>query len=190
MVSEPTPAAASRFRWADFVALDEEDLRELIDGQLMEVDLPTKMHEAVVLFLGAVLFTWTRANGGLALASGYKIRISDTRGVMPDVQLYRKGREHLGGTHGLESGAPDLVVEVVSPTSARYDRVVKLRWYAQIGVPEYWIVDPDQRTLERLILDAGSYRIEDALTDEATFTPGTFPGISISLAELFTLPGE
>ena len=47
-------------------------------------------------------------------------------------------------------GTPDLVVEILSPSSRRYDRVTKLRWYAQLGVPEYWLVDPDARTLERL----------------------------------------
>lgn len=190
MASEATSVAARRHTWSDFIALDEDDLRELIDGQLMEVEVPTKLHEAVVLFLGAVLFNWTRANGGLVLASGYKVRISDSRGVMPDIQVYREGHERLGGEHGLEAGAPDLVIEVVSPSSARYDRVVKLGWYAQIGVPEYWIVDPDQRTLERLVLDRGSYRIAAALTDDATFAPDSFPGVSIVLTELFTIPGE
>jgi hypothetical protein len=56
-------------------------------------------------------------------------------------------------------GRPDLVVEIVFPSSQRYDRVTKLRWYAQLGVPEYWLVDAAARTLERLVLREGTYVI-------------------------------
>lgn len=177
------------YRWEDFLELGEDDLRELIDGELLEVEVPTKLHEWIVSFLIAELVVWSRVHGGLVLASGYKIRISDTRGVMPDVQFFRKGHEARGGDRGLESGAPDLVVEVVSPSSIRYERVVKLRWYSQIGVPEYWIIDPEQGTIERLVLDGESYRIAGALTEEDVLSPETFPGLSVNLKELFTLPG-
>lgn len=187
MATRLATASRRRYRWTDFIELDEDDRRELIDGQLLEVDVPTKIHEWVVAFVAAMLFNWSRAKGGLVLASGYRIRISDSRGVMPDVQFFRKGRGRLAGERGLESGAPDLVVEVVSPTSVRYDRVVKLRWYAKIGVPEYWIIDPQEQILERLLLDGERFRIAESLVAPARFAPDSFPGLSIQLAELFTL---
>jgi Uma2 family endonuclease len=181
-----TPGAAP-YTWDDFVALDEDDLRELIDGELVEVEVPTARHEDIVMLLGHYLTAWAEAGrGGRGRGSGYKVRISDRRGVMPDVQFYRGGNDAARGQDlGLVRGRPDLVVEIVSPSSRRYDRVTKLRWYAQIAVPEYWIVDPDARTLEQLVLQDGAYAIVAALEDEETFRPETFPGLEIPLAKLW-----
>jgi Uma2 family endonuclease len=124
--------------------------------------------------------------GGEVLGSGYKVRISERRGVMPDVQFFRAG--NLAGRQqdkGLAQGRPDLVVEIVSPSSRRYDRVTKLRWYASIGVPEYWLVDPDARTLEGLVLREGTSLIADSLGDDGTLCPSTFEGLAIPLAKLW-----
>jgi Uma2 family endonuclease len=175
------------YTWDDFVALDEDDLRELIDGELLEVEVPTERHEDIVAALCQQLLNWSDAGyGGRAKASGYKVRISDRRGVMPDVQFYRRGntaaREQ---ATGLVRGHPDLVVEVVSPSSRRYDRVTKLRWYAQLGIPEYWIVDPEARTLEQLVLRDGAYVILASLAESETFRPGTFEGLEVVLAKLW-----
>jgi len=105
---------------------------------------------------------------------------------MPDLQFISKGRLSLLDKKGFSRGAPDLVVEVISPSSRRYDRGEKLRWYAQILVPEYWIVDHETRTLERLVLDAdGRYAIAETLADDDVFEPPSFPGLSIPLGELW-----
>ena len=182
------PAAeAPRAVWADFLALPDDDRRELIDGSLIEVEMPTDLHEHIVAWIVGYLFNWVRANGGRVFASGYKVKIREDRGVMPDVQLYR--RENAArGEQGMEAGRPDLAVEVVSPSSPRYDRVTKLRWYASIGVPEYWIVDPEARTLERLRLQEGHYLIADSLADGETLQPESFAGLSIPLQELWVVP--
>ena len=172
--------------WADFVALPEDDRRELIDGELLEVEVPTTAHERIAALLVFFLETWSRAGGGgMTLVSGYKVRVSDTRGVMPDVQFYRAGNIPRGQPQGLAHGHPDLVVEVLSPSSARFDRVLKMTYYAAIGVPEYWIVDPAARTLERLVLTEGHYTIADALEGDALFQPPSFEGMGVALEELW-----
>jgi Uma2 family endonuclease len=105
---------------------------------------------------------------------------------MPDVQFYRRGNEvSLDQDSGLVRGRPDLVVEVVSPSSQRYDRVTKLRWYAQLGIPEYWLVDAAARTLERLVLRDGAYVIAASLAEDETFRPQSFEGLEIPLAKLW-----
>lgn len=185
-----SPGAAREVTWEDFLALDEDDPRELIDGVLVEVDGPTELHEHIVALLAFFLVGWARPRGGRVLASGYKVRISDRRGVMPDVQYFDPERARRLMQPGLAEGHPDLAVEVVSKTSRRYDRVTKLGWYAEIGTPEYWIVDPDAHTLERLVLRDGRFVIADALAEDAVFRPERFPGLEIPLAELWTLPGE
>jgi len=183
----PDPAFhAPRVTWDQFVELDEDDPRELVDGALVEVDVNDLAHENAVAEILTALRLWTKSRGGVALASGYKVRISETRGVMPDVQVTRAERLSLLDPKGFVRGAPDLVVEVVSESSVRHDRVVKLGWYASIGVPEYWLVDPRAKTLERLVLGAGGrYTIAESLAEEAVFEPESFPGLSIRLADLW-----
>lgn len=175
------------YRWADFIALEEDDLRELIDGELVEVEVPGFVHERIVMRLGFFLSTWVRRRGGDLLASGYKVRISDVRGVMPDLQLYRDGNSPGGDQDaGLVVGCPDLVVEVVSPKSSRrYDRVVKLGYYASKKVPEYWIVDPEACTVERLLLTGTLYTIASHAEGDAVFAPPTFKGLRIPLQEIW-----
>ena len=187
----PDLAAHAPYTWEDFVALGEDDPRELIDGELVEIEVPTRKHEDIVVLLGYHLTAWAKAgHGGRATASGYKVRISERRGVMPDLQFYR--RENLATLHqdaGLVEGHPDLVVEIVSPSSRRYDRVTKLRWYAEVGVPEYWIIDPESRTLEQLLLQQGAYVIATSLLDDESFQPATFEGLTIPLRELWSTAG-
>jgi Uma2 family endonuclease len=182
-----SPAAAAPFTWDDFVALEEDDLRELIDGQLVEVEVPTARHEDIVILLGHFLAAWAEAgHGGRARGSGYKVRIGERRGVMPDLQFYRQGNEAVREQDiGLVRGRPDLVVEVLSASSRRYDRVTKLRWYAELGVPEYWLVDPEARTLERLVLREAAYVIAVSLAEAETFRPESFEGLAIPLARLW-----
>ena len=83
------------------------------------------------------------------------------------------------------SPASTTVSGTVSPSSRRYDRVKKLRWYAQIGVPEYWIVDAEARTFERLVLRDGAYVIASSCEGEETFRPESFEGLEIPLAKLW-----
>ena len=181
-LSQPGP-----YTWDDFIALDEDDLRELIDGELVEVEVPKHRHERIVAALIVALGTWAKERrAGHVLASGYKVRITERRGVMPDVQFFRRGNEPSAQHEdGLAEGRPDLVVEVVSPSSRRYDRVVKARWYADIGVPEYWIVDPEGRTVECLVLEDGRWTIATTAAGDEVFEPSGFEGLRIDLADLW-----
>jgi len=185
-MSEATAGAEREVTWAEFVALSEDDLRELVDGRLVSLEVPGKAHEVAVAALGALLWSWARAHdAGRVLGSGYKLRVSETRGVMPDLQLLSGDTFAAADDAGLASGRPELVVEVVSPSSRRYDRVVKLRWYAQLGVPEYWIVDPEARTVERLKLEHGAYVIAQNAAGDEVLRPAGWEGLEIPLSELW-----
>lgn len=173
--------------WDEFIKLPDDDRRELVRGQLLEIEVPTGLHEHIVAELIGALHVWKRAHGGVLLSSGYKVRITHDTAFMPDVQFYRPGRTI--PAQGLHEGAPDLVVEVISPSSVRYDQVVKLNGYASIGVPEYWVVHPENRTLHRFVLsDTRHFVVEEALDGDVEFKPGTFPGLVVPLSELWTLP--
>ncbi|MEW5739672.1 MAG: Uma2 family endonuclease [Myxococcota bacterium] len=181
-------ASAPAVTWSAFVALPEHDRRELIQGRLVEIDMPTYVHEHIVATVIHYLMAWRRAGGGgHVLGSGYKIRIRDDQGFIPDVQYFRSGR--VVPDQGLSEGAPDLVLEVVSPSSARFDQVEKLNGYASIGTAEYWLINPETRTVHRFVLgSAGHFIVEDALEGEAVFQPASFRGLELPLAELWNPP--
>jgi len=139
--------------------------------------------------LGYFLTVWAEAgNGGSAIASSYKVRITERRGVMPDVQFFRAGNIPPPSQHkGLADGRPDIAVEVISPSGRGYDRVTKVRYYASIGVPEYWLVDPEAKTLERLVLQGDTYTIATTLQGDEELRPDSFPGLVIPLAKLWAI---
>jgi Uma2 family endonuclease len=187
----PGIAASASYTWDDFIALDDDDRRELIDGELVEIEVPNEPHEIVVAMLCYFLTAWAQSGqGGYALASGYKVRISAKRGVMPDVQFYRRGNTSARTQrNALVEGRPDLVVEVISPSGRSYDRVTKLKYYASRSVPEYWIIDPEAQTVEELVLQGESYTIAASHDGDDVFRPTPFEGLEIPLAKLFA-PSE
>ncbi|HEY8091552.1 MAG TPA: Uma2 family endonuclease [Polyangiaceae bacterium] len=178
------------YTWDDFVALEEDDPRELIDGELVEVEVPSKLHEYIVWMLSGYLAAWALPRkAGYGVVSGFKVRISHRRGVMPDLQFFRSTNPSAAGdAPGLVDGHPDLAVEIVSPSSRRYDRVTKLAWYASIGVPEYWILDPTAHTIERLVLQGDKYLVEQVASEADVFRPASFEELEIPLATLWKLP--
>jgi Uma2 family endonuclease len=182
------PARAHAATWSDFLALPDDDRRELIQGQFMELEVPTLLHEHIVAMVIYSLMAWRKAGGGgHVLSSGYRIRIRDDEAFMPDAQYFRSGR--IVPEQALTEGGPDLAVEVISPSSARYDQVEKLNGYASIGTSEYWLIHPENRTLHRYVLGPTKhFVVEDALEGDAVFRPATFKGLEIPLGELWNLP--
>ena len=183
------PTRKRSYTWDDFVALPDDDRRELIDGELVEVEVvPGQVHEFIVLILGSYLVAYARRRGGRALASGYKVRVSDRRGVMPDLQYFAPGNEPDESQEGgLVTGRPDIAIEIMSPTSRRYDRIVKLGYYLALRVPEYWLIDPVARTLERLVYTKKGYVIAETLEGDVVFAPKELRGLRIPLGELWTM---
>lgn len=190
MQPRPEVPAKGPHTWADFIELASDDTRELVDGELLELEMPGEKHERIVGMLCHLLNTWalgTRA--GRVLASGYKVKVDDRRGFMPDVQVYLKG--NTPPAKALDRGRPDLAIEVISAGRARFDRVLKLTSYAAIGVPEYWIVDPDDETVTVHVLGSDRrYTIAAALDREATLRSPTLEGLELAVASLFDAPDE
>lgn len=179
---------AQSSHWERFVALPGDDGRELVAGELVETEMPTELHEFIVAQLIWFLTSWTRQHGGVTLGSGYKVRIDDRHGFMPDVQLYHPKNRARRTPQGLVAGAPDIVVEVLSEGSASYDKKAKLLGYARIGVAEYWVVSPDEGSVERLVLRRGKYVVEEVLVSGDLVKSARFPGLAVVVSELFELP--
>jgi Uma2 family endonuclease len=174
--------------WEEFVELPDDDRRELIDGHLVEVEVPDENHELIVAALCHLLRAWARRRkAGRVLASGYKVRIAKYRGVMPDVQFFRTDNptDRIENAIAMHRGRPDLAIEIISPSSVRYDRVKKLNWYKSIGVPEYWLISPKNRLLERFVLKDEHYVLTHSLEEGDVLRPSTMKGLRIPVSELF-----
>lgn len=105
-------------------------------------------------------------------------------GVQPDLVYVAQARAGIISERGIE-GAPDLVVEVLSPSTRARDLGIKLRRYARAGIPHYWVVDPLARTLVAHERHAGAYMAAAPLEGSATFRPTLFPGLEIPLDPLW-----
>lgn len=133
---------------AQWGELPEDVQGELVDGHLIEEEMPSFEHEAIVLFLASRLLAWLGDQGFVAV-SGVKYAVAPQRGRLPDLTVFLPGGR-VPPRRGVVTVAPDIAVEVVSPSLAdqRRDRVEKLAEYAAFGIPYYWIVDLQLRTFE------------------------------------------
>lgn len=147
----------TRIMAADYYQLPEyaeTDLIQLIDGEVIVSMPPIPKHQRIVREI-LVLFTLlARQKGGEALDSPIEIVLDPYNIFEPDVLYLKPDSACTVGEKRL-TGAPDLVVEVLSPGTAKYDRQEKYAAYQRHGVGEYWIVDPVHETVEVWTLDAG-----------------------------------
>ena len=104
--------------------------------------------------------------------------------VQPDIICIRRERLHIVGETYIE-GAPDLVLEVLSPSNPDHDRGVKFAVYAEAGVHEYWIIDPRQRTVELSVLRRGAYELLGHFGEDETTRSEALDGFSIFINEMF-----
>ena len=110
--------------------------------------------------------------------------LDDENGVEPDIVFISNDRRGIITARGVE-GAPDLVVEVLSPRTQSRDRGVKMRQYAAAGVPHYWLLDYRKRTLEAYRLAGEHYKPIGIFGTGDVFQPELFPGLEIPLSSLF-----
>jgi Uma2 family endonuclease len=162
-------AGKTRMRWtyAEYTRLPTSGSTryEVIDGELAVTPSPTSGHQQVVINLASLLHNFVRehALGGI-LPGPIDVLFGEGDYLQPDLVFVRTDRVHLVSERGIE-GAPDLVVEILSPSTAQRDRGIKLDRYRHFGVAEYWIVDIDARSLEVWRLGMGGEAAEVVASD-------------------------
>jgi Uma2 family endonuclease len=140
--------------WAD---LPEDEEGELVDGRLEEEEVPSFIHEEVVMWLAMALRAWLLPIGGWVFGSEAKYAVRKRSGRKPDVAVYLPGRRPEGAN--LARNPPDIVAEVITPRARdrRRDRIEKAADYAAFGVKVYVLVDPEARSLEAFELVKGKW---------------------------------
>jgi Uma2 family endonuclease len=175
-----------RFKADDIWDVPDDGKRyEVIDGELYMTTAPDLDHQRPSGNLFGFIWSYLRVHPvGEIYSAPVGLILDDENGLQPDLVYVSQERAGIL-TRRVIRGTPDLVVEVLSPSTAARDRGVKLRRYAAAGVPHYWLVEPATRTLEAYRLGEGGYILAGTFGPGDTFRPALFPGLEIPIAQLW-----
>jgi Uma2 family endonuclease len=166
------------YREVDYFGLPDEPRCELLYGRLFVMSAPTARHQHVVGRIYRTLADCADRHGDQALVSPVDVILADHSVVQPDVIYVKASRSSM--IRERVGGAPDLAVEVLSPGTARRDIGEKLRLYAEVGVAEYWIVDPVHETFE-FLTNAGGGDFLLRSPAGAIYRSETIPGLELDI---------
>lgn len=184
----PPSVAATQRRWtyADYCAIPDDRLRyEVIRGELLVAPAPKMLHQLILHELAVILGVFIkRLSLGRVASSPVDVRLLPDSTVQPDLIFIRTDKLEIIKENFVE-GAPDLVVEVLSDSTAARDRSDKRDLYAENSVPFYWIIAPRTRSLEEYQLTAGVYKLVQRKEYGEIFEPAIFPGLNFALSDLW-----
>lgn len=165
-------------------APDDGKIYEVIDGDLYVSPAPLFEHQRRLNRLNKWVIVWVDDHDlGIVVTSPTGVVLNEENGIEPDLVFIAKDREYIITRRGVE-GAPDLVVEVLSPSTEARDRGLKLNRYAASGVPHYWIMNTDGPRIEERVLGEEGYRLVGTFGPGEVFQPTLFPGLEIPLDDL------
>jgi Uma2 family endonuclease len=176
------------YTYADYLEWDETERCEIIDGEIFMMATPERAHQEISRNLFLQIAEFLKGKPCQPYYAPFAVRLNpkedsnDDVVLEPDIlvvcdpsKLDKKGC----------NGPPDLVIEVISPSTARNDKVVKLNKYQNAGVREYWIVEPDTQTVLICVLDAVGRYIFSSYDETGRAPVSVLPGCEIDLGAVF-----
>ena len=177
----------TRLTAQDYFDLPESDEQyELIDGELYIVAPPIPEHQDFLAEIFTVIRVFVRENRlGKVYFSPIGVVLSDDNVFEPDMIFISSERLHIINWGRAVEGAPDLVVEVLSPSTASRDRTIKRERYAQFGVREYWIADIVARTIEVNVLNGNEFTTVGVYGEGDELVSALLPGFRLDIGDTF-----
>lgn len=188
-VGQPGWPQQGQWTYADYLRLPDDGRRyEIIEGVLYVANAPSYEHQYTVGEVAFALRLFVKQHqSGVILEAPFEVHLAaKTKPVQPDVLFIGTENQPAVGTQ-VFGGVPDLIVEVISPSSIRIDRHIKFDAYERAGVPEYWIVDPKARLVEVYTLARGEYALLGQYTGDEIVTSNVLVGLQVK-ASTFFLP--
>lgn len=179
-----------RYTYADLLAWDDNTRYELYDGQPVALASPSNAHQLISGELFRQLANYLVGKRCKVYSAPFDIRLFEEKDdspkdvsvvVQPALSVICDSSKTDG--HGCK-GAPDMVVEVTSPSTARYDKLLKFNLYQRAGVWEYWIVDPAARVVSVFTLENGRYQVA-AYGADSSIQVGVLDDCTIDLSTVF-----
>ena len=169
----------------DYLKTPDDERWELLNGSLTRRPTPNTVHQRTLGNLAIALFNFVDGTGlGEVIISPYDIVLSSTNVLEPDVIFVSADQQSIITDANIQ-GAPALVIEVLSPSTIGRDRDIKRSIYAEHGVGEYWLVDPDARTItvmslhDKELQETGQYSATDTLSSPTLPRPRPRPDFHI-----------
>lgn len=180
------PAQRVVLTYKEYEALPADGRRyEIHDGELSVTPAPSPLHQRILGNLNEIVRQHVKARSlGEVLFAPIDCILAETTIVQPDLVYLDTTRLPLVSARGIE-GAPTLVVEILSPSTALIDRSTKLQLHARYGVPYYWIVDPEARTIEAYSLSEGAYQLIMRAAGRNAVSLPPFPDLAFVPASLW-----
>lgn len=160
---------------------------EYLNGDIVMTPARSPHHQIIVTNLLLLLGQHAMQNGlGLVLPAPLDVVLSkEAQIAQPDLIFIAKARAPKLVTRSAITGAPDLVLEIISPSTARADRKIKPPLYARYGVAEFWLVDPEDQSVEVFVLDGETYRVAGIYLAGDTIKAGRFADAQIAINSIF-----
>jgi len=179
-----------KYTYADYYSWNDGKRYELIDGDVyMMSPAPTSRHQEISINLVGQFYSYLKGKTCKVFAAPYDVRLNadaeDDTVVQPDISIICDPSKI--EQHGCV-GAPDMIIEILSPSSANRDQITQKKKYLEAGVKEYWIVDPEKRNVQVHLLVDGMYT-RQFFRGGAAIAVQTLPGCHIHLADVFP-PGH
>jgi Uma2 family endonuclease len=173
------------YTYEDYLKINDGNQYELIGGELILVQAPRTIHQLVKANLVWYITTFVRYNNlGKILDAPIDVLLSETDKPQPDILFISANRLYII-TEDYIKGAPDLVIEILSPSTASYDKVKKSKLYYTYGVKEYWIVDPDTKVMEVFTPGEKNWNLVEAYDIDGILVSPLLPGLQIELKNIF-----
>lgn len=184
-VLDPLPDEI-KITYHDYTLLQDIDKRyEIIEGRLTMVPAPAPYHQQVSIKLENILYDFVCDNElGEVICAPCDVVLSKTDVVQPDIFFISKERLSIIGKTRIK-GAPDLVIEIISPLSGSRDRIIKKKLYAEHYVKEYWVVEPNKKTLEIFWLNINTYELIGNYRSEDIIESRLLAGLRFNLKRIF-----
>lgn len=174
-----------KLTYQDYANLEGDERYELLDGELILVGSPNEDHQIANMKIGYRMYSFVEENDlGQVFHAPYDVLFTDTDVAQPDILFVSNEREHIRTPANIQ-GAPDLIVEILSPSSSRRDWRDKRELYAKHGVREYWIVDPANHIVWVMLLRDGVLEIEETYTEGDAVASSVLEGFSVGVNEIF-----
>jgi Uma2 family endonuclease len=175
--------------YEDLLTLPDDGKRyEIIAGELLELPAPSRLHQIFIGLLVTILSQHVRIHKlGWILPAPTDVQLDPHFVFQPDVVFIRSEEPTWSSAAEGNSGEskPSLVVEVLSPSTQRNDRVRKFVYYAHFGIPEYWIIDLDAQSILVQVLRNGSY-VPFEQQGDGLIRSEVLPGLEVDLKDLFS----
>lgn len=186
------PAEKERYTFADVLTWEENERIEIINGEAFMMAPPSRLHQEISGALFAQLYNFLEGKRCKVYPAPFAVRLFERDGespedvdtmVEPDISVVCDSNKL--DKHGCK-GAPDMVIEILSPSSLRHDRLVKLGLYQRAGVREYWIVDPENKAVQVFLQDdSGSLKIHEDYGQEDVAKVNVLNGCFVELKRVF-----